>query len=1224
MRTPRLLLTTAGDRPTGWHAVSAVFAAALSLLSASFLLVPVSASAAAPDLLMRIPDGDLTRGGDADQLNNPWGVAGNPASGHVYVSDLSNRRIDEFTAWGVFVKALGWDVAPQGAPGDTPSDQFEICTTICKSGVEGTGAGQSEHFMGITVAGDGNVYVSEPSSHRVQAFSPAGEFLLMFGGEVNKTTGADVCTKADLEGGDVCGAGIFGTGPGELSFVSAGNYITYNPATDTIFVGDKDRIQEFETDGTFKAQIPFGGALEAFDGETVRSLTSDVTGNLYVALQDAPDIYKLSPTGEPLSPGKPGESKFAVTHPEAVAVDGDGATYAVEGAFLSGAYVLGYDASGNPIEGMKAADEFAAFESDVFPQFQWEDVQGVGVNQCVGSEGPNLYVIHENGKPEENHSYISAYGAAPTGCEDPPLNPPQISDQFATEVGRDEAAVKAEINPRFWADTTYRVQYGIGKCSNGDCTETSAAAVLTGRITNESLRTAGVSLSGLEPGTTYHYRFLAESTGGGPVIGQERTFRTFAATIAPEPCSNDEFRGGPSGALPDCRAYEMVSPVDKEGGEAALWIFRNSARPDEIEIDQAAPSGDRFTYTSSTAFADSESAGFVSQYLAKRLASGWVSKGISPPRTFTPVLATATFHNEFGGFSEDLCTGWLANYSLAPLVTDAIPKYTNLYRQDSCAEPLSYEALTTVVPPARPANLYALRVRGFSDNGSHTVFTANDELHPKAPTLSDPFAPLLYEIVEGELRFVCYLPNGNPSPLPCSVGTRTDSGADYSSHQNAISADGSRIYWTAYSDSQAGVDLGTIYLRLDGQKTLKVSSLVATDPAYFWTAADDGSKAIFTFASGPRQDELYEFDLAKAEAGDPEATKLIAKRVIGPMGASEDLSRVYFASAEDLDGAGEGSKGARNLYLYEADPGGDAGSFSFIMALAEKDVLAANAAGNLQRRVKPIGLSPGNRGARISPDGNYAVFMSFAGPTPTGFDNRDLAIREPAAEVYRYDAEAKELLCVSCNPTGVRPEGEPFYPLAARIQGWKLNHHAPRVLSDDGSRVFFESYEALSPEDTNGVLDVYQWEEPGSGSCTESSPTFYEANGGCIDLISSGTSDSQSIFLDTDPSGDNVFFGTRSSLVGADTELNDVYVARVGGGFPDPPPPTPACEGQGCAGAGPPAPPDAGAATAAFEGPGNVVKSTPQRCRRGFRKVRRSGKARCVKRKSHKRGRAAR
>jgi hypothetical protein len=180
------------------------------------------------------------------------------------------------------------------------------------------------------------------------------------------------------------------------------------------------------------------------------------------------------------------------------------------------------------------------------------------------------------------------------------------------------------------------------------------------------------------------------------------------------------------------------------------------------------------------------------------------------------------------------------------------------------------------------------------------------------------------------------------------------------------------------------------------------------------------------------------------------------------------------------------------------------------------------------------------------------------------------------------------------------------------------------VLSNDGSRVFFESHEALAPGDGNGTWDVYQWEEAGKGACAASTDTYNPDNGGCVDLISAGTSPQKSVFLDADPSGDSVFFGTRSSLVSGDYDLNDVYVARVGGGFPNPPPATPPCEGEGCAGAGPQAPPDAGAATAAFEGPGNVAKGTPQRCRRGLRKVRRSGKARCVKRKAHKRRRAAR
>jgi hypothetical protein len=241
----------------------------------------------------------------------------------------------------------------------------------------------------------------------------------------------------------------------------------------------------------------------------------------------------------------------------------------------------------------------------------------------------------------------------------------------------------------------------------------------------------------------------------------------------------------------------------------------------------------------------------------------------------------------------------------------------------------------------------------------------------------------------------------------------------------------------------------------------------------------------------------------------------------------------------------------------------------------------------------------------------FAVFASIA-PTPGGYENLDAESAKAVREVYRYDAAAEELRCISCNPSGARVASRPGLDgaatAAARIQGFEALGRAPRVISEDGSRVFFESHEALVPRDVNQSWDVYQWEEAGRGTCTSADPAYGEAAGGCVDLISSGQSAVKSTFLDADPSGENAFFGTRSALVAADGDggLNDVYVARVGGGFPDPPLPVEPCEGEGCRGASPAAAEGQGAATPSFEGAGDPK---PRPCARMSRRARALGRS---------------
>ncbi len=1228
-----------------------------------------SAAAAPPDFLLQIPEGQSTSGQGAGELDRPRDIAANPDSGHIYISDHLNARIAEYTAWGLFVKAWGWGVEDGANALQTcgPSEpEAEPPPTLCKKGIAGEGEGQLDGFFGETslaLDAAGNIYVFEQENLRVQKFSAAGGFLVMFGGKVNETKVNEGAPEAQqnvcpIDDTDVCQAGTTGTAPSHFAAGTDGNYVAYSPTANAIVVGDKDRIQIFNLDGSFKEEIPFTGELADFAGESVNALEVDEAGNIYFSLADREDIYKLSGAGVPLAPGGPDNSSFEVGNPAAVAVDTEGNVYAIDWPGASSNRIFKYDAAGDRLvptpkeeeEATKAEEEAETTAGIFFPYIpsQGPFLLGLETNICADgiepdSESPgNLYVAFYGA----SISRVNGYGSAPIGCEPPPINPPEIVAQFASVVGREEATLKAQINPRFWTDATYYVEYGTGICSQGGCPLKAPLepALLTSKSINKALSTAGVVLSDLEPGTTYRYRFVAQSSGGGPVFGVdpdgrqgpkeaneedglEAAFTTFVVPGQQADCANAALRTGAGAKLPDCRGYEIVSPLEKGNADVALWVPKNAFFPLEFEVHQSAPVGDRLTYTSYTSFGDSEGAAFVSQYLAQRGEAGWSSRGLSPPRATPPVSAITLLGGDFQGFSEDLCKAWFLHLSEAPLGGGAVPRYGNLYRRDNCGEPPDYLALTTEAPANRPADLYdELRVQGFSEDGSHAIFTANGKLHEDAPALGEANLQLYEHAPEG-LRYVCYLPDGSPINQPCGAGTAAGSGGgNVSSTRNAISADGERIFFTAYSGGPGlGIGIGApgrIFARIGGEQTLPVSGRVAQDPAWFWTASNDGTKAIVTFddAGSPapaHADELYEIDV------DTGAFELIAKGAEGPLGASEDASRIYFASTEDLDGAGEGTKGAHNLYFYEAGSGGNPPTYTFVMALANADI------GGYFTDPAPIDEIPAYRLARVSEDGLHAAFVSAASPTPTGYDNRDAQSGEPAVEVYQYDAVEDELRCISCNPTGARPtgvemgiSGGPLF-VAARIQGWEIQNHAPRVLSEDGRRVFFESLEALVPHDTNGAWDVYQWEEAGKGGCTEASASFHASAGGCIDLISSGESPRDAAFLDADASGNNVFFGTLDSLVPQDYGLNDIYDARVGGGFPlpvsDPP-----CEGEACQ-SPPPPPPDVTPASETFEGQGNVNSS--KRCRKGQRKVRRAGKVRCVskaKRKQRQRRRAGR
>jgi hypothetical protein len=198
--------------------------------------------------------------------------------------------------------------------------------------------------------------------------------------------------------------------------------------------------------------------------------------------------------------------------------------------------------------------------------------------------------------------------------------------------------------------------------------------------------------------------------------------------------------------------------------------------------------------------------------------------------------------------------------------------------------------------------------------------------------------------------------------------------------------------------------------------------------------------------------------------------------------------------------------------------------------------------------------------------------------------------------------------------------GSDINPLwaAGKLSVWQNPLYASRELSSDGRRLFFESPNQLVARDTNGRTDVYQWQAPGKGTCTASSPAFSERNEGCVDLISSGQGARDVQFRDASPSGEDVFFATEASLLPQDYGLIDIYDARVGGGLPVPPPPEPPCEGDACQ--DPAAAPEfESPASSAYRGPGNAGPSQGSPCAPAARRARRaSARAKAMRAKSRR------
>ncbi|HEX2392903.1 MAG TPA: NHL repeat-containing protein, partial [Solirubrobacterales bacterium] len=728
--------------------------------------------------------------------------------------------------------------------------------------------------------------------------------------------------------------------------------------------------------------------------------------------------------------------------------------------------------------------------------------------------------------------------------------PVAVEETFASEVGADSARFNATVNPLGIPTTgyfEYVTQAGYeeqGESFAGPKTQKVPDVEEGAGPLGFGAGEAGVTRSllvELQPGTTYHLRLVVSDPliEPGTVAGEEVVFSTFKSE-AVEPCpQNQAFRSGPSALLPDCRAYELVSPLDKEGGEI-LRGKESLGFPNGLA--QSAASGTKLAYPTYRAFGDAKAAPLVAQYIAERGASGWQSHYVLGPRGRLNERTLLSRESELRALSPDLCEMWVKTYAEPKLAPGAVEGEMNLYRRHDqaadCGGQESWEAITTAPPPHGDFGANQIfEFQGSAADHSASIYVSEDNLTPDAPDLGGEGPGLYYqEEGEGQPHFVCYLPSGAPVATTCAAGTtRSFNGAGRLSNlTGAISSDGQRVLFS--TPTQAGT--GKIYLRerpgeeqsavaggacTEAEKacTIAVSAkgeeLSSSTSARFWAADPQGTKVLYSTGS-----DLYLFEV------ETKTTTLLAHKALGVVGASTDLGRIYLASEEALGSEANSQgdlpvAGQANVYLAEG------GAFRFVAGLAKLGE---------ERAFK---AEPAHHTARVTADGSVAALMSSR--PLTGYDNTDAKNGEADSEVFVYEAAANggkgKLLCASCNPSGGRPAGvlipgqvvsEKFWA-AAKLPPLSSSLHPGRFLSEDGNRLFFEAADALAPRDTNQATDVYQWEAPGTGSCTQSSASFAARDEGCVSLISSGQGAGEAEMLDASPSGEDVFFSTGESLL---------------------------------------------------------------------------------------------
>jgi hypothetical protein len=701
--------------------------------------------------------------------------------------------------------------------------------------------------------------------------------------------------------------------------------------------------------------------------------------------------------------------------------------------------------------------------------------------------------------------------------------PPLVSASWVTEVTASGATLRAEINPN-GVSTRYRFEYlsGAAYAANQGAGREGFFGAAMAPAGSEPVVGSGSTnqqvnqhVGGLSPNTTYHYRARATSVQG-TTIGPEHTFTTQGSELL--------------FTLPDGRDWEMVSPVDKNGG-AIESVGTTAPR-----VFQAAADGQSVTYNSISAFGDSQGAPSPSQYLSRRGGGGWSTEDLTIP-LFAGSYGDEPDSTPYQLFAEDLsegivlggrrCRGEEGQCLVAnpPLPGSGAPAgYVDYYRRNASGQ---FTALLTQADVAgiaiAPQN-FGLQIVGASADLDHVVLSTCAALTADATELADgggscdASEPNLYEYSGAGLELVNVVPGQ-------STGTP---GAEIAAQGLAVSDSGS-VYWV----NQAS---GNLYLHRQGQDSVQVDD-AAGGGGEFQTAGADGSLAYFT-----KEGHLYRYALA----GETVTDLTPAGEVQGVLGTSDDASYVYFLTSGGL-------RLWHNGTTTQVAAGADASNYP-----------------------------PSTGTTRVTPDGTHIAFLSSA--SLTGYDNAG------RSEVFLYGSPlaggAPTLSCVSCNPTGERPAGPSMIPGAvANGEGpAAIATYKPRALSEDGSRVFFDSEDALVVQDSDRRPDVYEWEAPGVGGCPVASD--------CVNLLSSGRSGEGASFVDASANGSDVFFLTDGSLVPSDPGSVDLYDAREGGGLPLPPAPIP-CVGDACQPL-PPAPDDPTPGTL-VPNPGNPVLAAPKK-----------------------------
>ena len=1214
-----------------------------------------------------------TAGGLGASVGHPAvAPTGAPNAGNLLVADASNRRVQEFSATGAFIRAFGQDVVNAGPSNNAAN--FEVCTLTagdtCKTGVQGSGSGQFGDSGGAgTVAtstpnrvaedASGNIYTVEAvTNFRVQKFTLPGNVVTPQG----PFDAADLTGSSSANGPlDVAVTPTAGSNVLVIKAFAAGGTPSC-PITGTASAAER-RVLE----------VSSAGALEGTHG-TCAGITSTAVGDSGLAVrQSTGDLYlsSTSPvsrlfvlnTGQPAAPSASiinvsGVDAHGATISAFVNPNGPELPYGTETTYKF-EYKRSADPTYAPLDGTTEATAGNRTTNKLI-------TQRIGGLQAGTSYDVRLVAT----KPFGSGSATSTVTFnTPTAAPEPIVTP-------SVYLAGTTAVLGGAVNPNN-SPTSYHFEYvdDASFQASGFSAATSVPSPDASAGSGATAVSVAEEVSDLTPGLTYHSRLVATS-GNGSATSPPTTF----TVEANGGCENESTREAqvsetlPSGTtgMPDCMALEMVSPAKKENQPIKTG---GNFPENSVSVD-----GDHVLFRSNAALGETSAVvdfDLGDVYIASRGEDGWTTKAANQ-RTMGVNSNTFT---EPKGFAPDLSSWFQIVPETNELHSEA--KY-QAFRSSLSGNPVAFSPL--LLTPDAPQELatYAgssadasrLYIKpGNLGNASSARFNLGDPKPAAALAAAATPRPNAYVLtLDGDGQ------PGDPVLLArdrlgkawggncgARVGGDTDLALGPAVNgqrvrvQGAISEDGSRVYFSARSTQppagncdasinkmrileRAETPIGPVITDFVQNECTRVTPVcnATNGDDYFQGASVDGTKVYFTtnrqlvntdldsggscsVTTGTNTGcDLYLYEklpggghnLVQVSAGDiSDPSPGAGARVLNNIaGISTDGSHAYFVAEGVLtttpnEFGAVAKVGEPNLYLYERSQAHPNGRTVFIGVAASTDV---------------GGLWGTDKIETFGPSSVYPVPAFDATGEKIGGDGHVLLFRSKAQlvpndadtsrrDVYRYDSETGSLQCVSCLATRDEAAGEAAGPVPSAADLFAGHPQGPA----------FASLERWVSEDGDAV--VIRTAAPLLPSRDlNGDPDEYLWRDGQLTLLP-GESSTGSIGATISGDGDSVAFRETEQLLPQDGDsVADMYLLRAGGGFPNAPEP-PHCTGETCQEPFPPQPSPPGSASETAAGANVVEPSLCSKglvmrkgrcvrppCRKGF--VRKKG--RCVKRHS--------